>query len=529
MCIKIIRHFACDVFGDHVCNYILRCSAPVQVLLRKDPDFEQACIKNHSEREEWYDDACPDCTGFCVLPPQNPPSRVVERDLGQQQLNNGSTSTEPFGLCETTLETVGSYTNYLCRFIFYLATSNIFANDDIEPLQDLMMAPPSGGRPTLRKLTHKFSVLLQEILCKSNPSHGAANEMDHAQFEDDDGGVHHEHSLHPTFYCDCFFNPQQHLRFLSNPATHIRTLLTVRMLQEMCQEDQSDPAARPVMEMLHNLQNAMTMAFGAMEKQWRKQPADLQTDVDMIFLPYTELQHRIGTLKNLMTDAMSRFRQDIRRLYLPDEAAELKRLQDRANLVKIAIYLMAADVGVSLSRARMALSCLLTMVVGYDADWASFDPSSPDRPNFHLRRLAYLANHNPRSVRYWADMVNWKLDSEDEHRKYERKWGQWCEIMSARAEVVLEIVRATSPDLARLDPMEACCPACCEDLVQQKATESELVAPSANKWCHANGAAHWYCRNCLVRNALAIPSHAKGYTPPAPHCPTCRVPFHSTE
>ncbi|KAL2016912.1 hypothetical protein VTK56DRAFT_2873 [Thermocarpiscus australiensis] len=502
MCIKVTRHFRCGDAVEHVCEYLARCSNPIDWsddVANGISDY--ACMEELDSREEWYAEPCPGCTGE-MAHPKSEPVRVETRRSADNTIGG-----RPYAAEE--------YARNLAHWLFaYIhALGSRFREHD--PFWDRERRCWAEGGALIKE---RLPCLLLELICPFRREHGSPWRLE----ELEDGRLRFARDRQ----CDCVATRQPGL---CNTTWEIRQRTACKMYRAAL-----DARSGPLDLDDRRACLWLVKQDDMMAKQALLQKKVLDKGVSLLGrLPLLETlrpqpeeiaeRTTVLTEHNLMMVAL--FRQDIVGLGPEDRA----RFSARESLLAWVRFILARDSGLSLERADTILIAFAARLLRHDPNWQAYQPKVMDwkHDDNIFKRLALTANKFPRDMLQWVvGTLGPARFSYDSMRCLER-WSMWALGDRTRAGIVAHnVVEAREHDLEELGRRgEAVCAICLESFDEHHGGGGMYRMPVQNWRCALLQRRHWFGRACLVRFARALPDGTDFSSAPTPHCPICREPF----
>ncbi|KAL2255905.1 hypothetical protein VTK26DRAFT_2504 [Humicola hyalothermophila] len=516
MCIKLTRHFRCSGDVEHSCAYIHRCSTPILLChATMNGRLDQPCMEDLESLDEWYNEACPDCTGeICI--PKTAPVRTQSSPVkggaagGADMEKSGTDDSRGSSAGEASLA-VSNYANWLARWLFALIYDPEGEFDRAELFAD------RNGEFVEGAIEERLTTLAMELVCKVRPGHGMPWRLVREDRWDDYTETMFEGDL--AFVaaadgCDCLPTDQP---LLCNWAAHIRRSVAAEIYHGI-----ADPLADTWRLGEHKIERCVY----EMQEMALQRCREYQTNIidkgrsllgqyPMLDMSCTQERTIIERSEILAEDTAA-----LSRSYVGEipslNREERERFMARAGLLSWARFILAHDSGLSIGRARAVFKFLADKVVRYDPGWQQHRPQIVGAD--HYRRLAYVANSYPNSVARWIDEMMPHFFQKS--AKLGSKWYQLVDKHNARTRIVHKnMASASRRQLEEINEGGTVCAICMDafDDVVSVDRNSHLV-PVQNRRCALQGSSHWSHKACLVRFARTLHDVA-------PRCPVCRAEF----
>ncbi|GAB1310766.1 hypothetical protein MFIFM68171_00976 [Madurella fahalii] len=496
MCILLIRNFQCPgALDPHQCKYMLRCSTPS--VYRNAEKYEGAldfpCMESLDTRTEWYDEACPACTGEISVPKTNP-TKVVTTPH-----HDVAIPARDYAFCMAT-------------WLFVCIYENITEDSSYHVPNPIANATVGTARTSWIRddvFLERQIMVLSELMCQVRPEHGSLTELT-VVLPEPRSGNQLDFSVERNERCDCLATQQP---YLTNWATDIRRRA----------------AAVAYFNMMTGLNFFdLMLAFGNQEVFFREHQK-IQTRIldknlsyqsrfpvpDMLRVSGEEVAHRTQVLAEDIAKLNAEYLAQIPREHA--SKGETARHEARASLLQWVKIILARDSGITLKRARIILEWFANKVVKYDPDWAAFVPA-PGSSTW--KRLAYFANACPYDTGRWVGYTTQVLgEGAYPERKMEGLCSDWEKEDRARAAIVQNnVVAASEAEIAELEHAE-----CLVCLSEFKDHTTVFKTPVRNPHCGSEHSRHWVSLPCIVKAARTL--QGSDLTPRTPECPACRTKF----
>lgn len=526
MCIKLIRHFQCSITVEHVCEYLARCSNPTYMtedLLGKEANGRgrRPCLDEGTleTREEWYEQACSDCTGENVAP-RKEPTRVVDHTIpGRNDDYRYKYFNDPDIVLDD--DAVSVYAQNLA----YWFLMQMYAPDKYSVMQAVdapLLAEPMGDERDTRVWDERRMCVLNELMCQAHPEHGFLSKLTMGENIFLNTGRQEFGFQLAHLGCPCLSTQNP---WLCNWALDIRRQAAKKTYFQI-----ADLGHSIDLKYAYSLQEHVIKACAELGKAAAaKGPSAPEA------LPLLEIQHLLGDELNERTWVLERDARlmtenfESRILTQDDEDMKYGRHMSRASLVPFAAFILVHDSGLTLRRAREILALFAAKVVRYDHKWRDFRPRLLAYDA--CERLAAAASQRPGFVYYWVAETLGPLvtDLEVFSKKLEMKYRLWQHQDRDRVSRVRNnMVTATDAEFQALrERGDTRCPICFEDFDDHVTALSKN--PVQNRFCYERGNKHWMNAACLVRFARILYNLANEEATPPPRCPMCRTDFEGIE
>jgi hypothetical protein len=525
MCIKLIRHFQCSTTVEHVCEYLARCSNPTYMIedllgedangRRRRPCLDEGTLET---REEWYEHACPDCTGENVAPSKEP-TRVVNHAIpGRNDDYRYKYFNDPDIVPDD--DAVSVYAQNLA----YWFLARMYAPDEPFAIDGPPLPGPMGDERDTLVWDERRMCVLNELICQVDPEHGCLGKLTMGEDIFLETGRREFGFQLDYLGCPCLSTQNP---WLCNWALDIRRQAAKKTYFQI-----ADLGDSIDLRYAFNLQEHVIKECAKLGKAAAaKGPSAPEA------LPLLEVQHPLGNElgernwvlgrdARLMTE---NFENHVLEQDYKTEDLEYGRHMSRASLLPWAVFILVHDSGLTLRRAREILALFGAKVVRHDPKWRDFKPRLFGYDA--CERLAAVASQRPGFVYYWVGETLGPLvtDLTVFSKKLEMKYRLWQHQDRDRvAQVRNNIVAATDAEFQELrESGDARCPICFEDFDDHDSALSKN--PVQNQFCYERGNKHWMNAACLVKFARILYNLANQEAAPPPRCPMCRTDFEGLE
>ncbi|KAH6854154.1 hypothetical protein B0I37DRAFT_394807 [Chaetomium sp. MPI-CAGE-AT-0009] len=528
MCIKLIRHYQCSTTVEHVCEYIIRCSNPTYMIedlvglnvpgRRRRPCLDEGTLES---REEWYEQACPDCSGENVAP-RTECVRAVDHGIpGRDDEYRHRYFNDPDSVPDDDAVSV-----YAQNLAFWLLASMHMPGRRFDVLNPMTGPGPMGDESNPLVMDERRMYVLNELICQVYPEHGCLCKLGLDESAMQEGRREFGHQL-PSRGCPCFATQKP---WLCNWATHFRREAARDLwLRLTSTEDRLDA------ELAYNLQERTFLQCAVLGKAaaatkgeaspealpvlevWQP-PRDAIADRDWI------LGRDARLMVSFCEDRHFEEEPEKEEGVIPEHEKNFLRLEARASLLPWATFILMHDSGLTIRRAREILAFFAARVLRYNPEWREFKPQllAYDACD----RLKVLANERPDDVADWAWMTLAPFLSDPDVDKILRlSYVVWQQRDRQRVSAVCRnMVAATKAEFEALrESGDTRCPICFEDFDDHVSALS--THPVQNRRCYERGHRHWLNAACLVRFARTLLNADDEDAAPGPRCPICLTEF----
>ncbi|EAQ92900.1 predicted protein [Chaetomium globosum CBS 148.51] len=529
MCIKLIRHFECSIMVEHTREYLARCSNPTYLIedlvgslpgpggLGRRPCLDEGTLET---REEWYKQACPDCTGENEAPKEGC-SGVIEHNIPGR---GDDRRYEYFSNAH--LVPYDDAVNVYAHNLAYWLLANIYSPDRSRIRNSTLWSGPMGTYSDISVWQERNTYIMNELLCQVDPGHGFLCRLAVDESIPDEESTEFGLQL-PHEGCPC---PSTQKPWLCNWALHIRREAARDIYLQLM-----DMSNGILDEANYKLQQEVINHCGNISKLTAANAIADKGPSAPEALPVLEIQHPLGDAlvdrgwvlgwdAGVMAELFA-----CRVLDEDDEPLGSARHVSRASLLPWAVFILMHDSGLTLRRAREILALFASKVVRHYPDWRDFRPQLLTGYDA-CERLAAVASLRPLYIPDWVNKtLGPLLNITDFNTKTRIKYTLWQKQDRGRVNSVwANVVTATDAQFQALrESGDTRCPICLEEFDDH---DSALPKNPVQNWhCYCRGNKHWINMTCLTKFARTLYNLADEDAAPPPRCPICRTTFEDSE